>query len=147
MRKKKPQNRNSFVKAKLRQASLQWKPRNEALKLARKERGLYECAMCHGLFKNGQFQQDHEKPVVPIDSNWEPGYIDWNVYIPNLLAYVEGWQCLCLSCHSIKTELENKMRVKYSEIKNKGKIKADKAYKDIQKTQELNKKLKKILTK
>lgn len=116
--KKKVPNRNSFVKAKLRQASLQWKPRNEALKLARVDRGLYRCAMCKELFKNGNFQLDHENPVVPLDVDWDYGDIDWNVYIPRLLAYVEGWQVLCSTCHDSKTAIENQMRIKFKE-KNK----------------------------
>ena len=36
----------SFIRSKLRSASLRWPPKNEVLKKARKNRGFYECACC-----------------------------------------------------------------------------------------------------
>jgi 5-methylcytosine-specific restriction endonuclease McrA len=117
-KKRKPTNATTFVKAKLRSASVQWKPRYEALKLSRKERGLYQCAMCQKLFKSNQVHVDHIEPVVPLNANWPYGTIDWNVYISRLFCTVDKLQVLCEECHKIKTELENEMRNYYNIASN-----------------------------
>lgn len=102
-------NRNSWVKAKLRNASIQWPAKTEAKRLARVSRGIYKCAMCQeARFREKEIQLDHIKPVVGI----KEGFTTWDQYIERLLPDVQGYQVLCLSCHSIKTDLENKMRVK-----------------------------------
>jgi hypothetical protein len=110
-------NRNNWVKQKLRFSSMRWPGRSEAEKRARRARGFYECAMCHGLFKRKQYQMDHTNPVVPLNNDWPWGYIDWNVYIPNLLADPEDWQCLCLTCHEAKTIMEDEMRAYFNNLK------------------------------
>ncbi len=86
--------------------SLRWAPRNEAKKLARKERGLYECAMCHELFRDHQVHLDHVLPVIDI----RDGFVDWNTFIERLFPFEEGWQVLCTICHDAKTRCEDTMR-------------------------------------
>lgn len=97
---------NTFVKNTLRRASLRWPPRNEAIKAARIERGLYQCAMCKNGFKRDQVHLDHIYPVVSLSE----GYVDWNEYIARLLVKSEGFQVLCSTCHTYKTSVEDKTR-------------------------------------
>lgn len=99
----------SFVKNKMRYASLRWPARNEAKKRARKSRGQYECRMCLKEFKENEIILDHINPVVPVDSN-EFNFDNW---IRSLLPPPEGFQCLCLQCNDIKTKLEDDMRSYY----------------------------------
>jgi 5-methylcytosine-specific restriction endonuclease McrA len=110
-------NRNNWVKGKLRQMSLRWGPRGDALRAARVDRGLYRCAYCKDLFKSSQVHVDHINPIVPIDNNWDYGHIDWNIYIPRLFCEVEDFQVLCTQDHENKTFLEDQMRNHYNEIK------------------------------
>lgn len=131
--KRKKTNRNNFVKAKLRFASIRWPPKSEALKASRKERGQYECSMCKGLFKANQVQADHIYPVVPLNNDWPYGFIDWNIYIERLFCEAEGYQILCERCHESKTMQEDLMRVSIRDIKkNKSKEKVKK--KDLDKS-------------
>lgn len=104
---KKPPNRKTFVVAALRRASLRWPPRHEAVKRARVERGLYQCASCGELVKNKEFQVDHILPVVSIRD--ETTTMD--EYINRLLCDVEGFAILCLNCHKNKSHAENLMRL------------------------------------
>ena len=100
------QELRSFIKSTLRRASLRWKPRSEALKLARKERGLYQCAMCENLVKNGNYILDHINPVVPITGS----NITIEQWIRGLLVKAEEFQLLCKVCSDAKTAVEDKMR-------------------------------------
>lgn len=99
-------NRETWVKGKLRRASLQWPARNEALKRARKERGKYQCAMCEELFPVQKVQLDHILPVV----NVKTGFTNWDDYILRLLPDVDGFSVLCIQCHSNKTSIEDHQR-------------------------------------
>lgn len=103
--------RNNWVKSKLRFNSLKWPPRNEALKLARVERGKYKCAMCEGLFKSEQVDLDHTVPVVALDNEG----LNWNEFIARLFPEVEGFQVLCKVCHEAKTRTEDDMRNYYNQ--------------------------------
>lgn len=114
---KKPINRNNFIKAKIRFASLKWPPRSDSLKLAKKGVNQYECAMCNGLFERKKVQIDHVESVVPIDNDWPYGYIDWNIYLPRLFCDVDGFQILCEACHSSKSQMEDAMRAGFREKK------------------------------
>lgn len=109
--------RDNFVKSKLRQMTLRWPPRSEALKLARKERGKYECAHCNKLFHSSQVQLDHAQPIVPLPGipHTNEGGIDMNVWISRAFIPVEDWLVLCEKCHEAKTDLEDQMRMHYKE--------------------------------
>lgn len=78
----------------------------EALKQARKARGLYQCAHCKQLFSERQVQKDHVVPVVKLS-----GFNgDWNDVIKRLFPGPDGYQILCFTCHFTKTQNENKER-------------------------------------
>lgn len=108
-------HRNSFVKKHLRRASLQWRPRSEAVKLARKERGRYECSSCKELFDRPSLEVDHRETVVPLNTkiNQSNKEIDWNIYIPRLLCGTDNFRLLCRTCHEILTSSQNAMRNHY----------------------------------
>ena len=95
----------------LRRASYRWIPRNEALKDARIERGLYRCAMCQGEFKKDEILLDHIVPVVSI----KDGFTNWDDFINRMFCPKEGFQCLCGPCHDSKTAIEDELRKKYRE--------------------------------
>lgn len=113
---------DSWVTVKLRRASLMWPGRTKALQAARVERGLYECAMCKGRFKKGEYHLDHIDSVVPIDGGNrrkdDKSRVDFNLYIDRLFVSPEKYQLLCINCHASKTQLEDSMREFYKkEIK------------------------------
>lgn len=96
-----------FLIPTLRRASYRWSGRSEALKLARVSRGLYKCAACSFLFGNKDIQLDHIHPIIPLDGI---GFTNWDTYIKRLLCTANGYQVLCVSCHGIKTTVENNLR-------------------------------------
>lgn len=96
-----------FLIPKLRSASYRWKFRSEAIKKARKSRGIYECNMCKCEMKNGEFVADHTEPVIPLDG-WDGK--DWTQYITRMFVYTDKFQILCRSCHELKTDTETQIR-------------------------------------
>lgn len=107
MKKKRPLNRKSFVIASLRRSSLRWPPRNEAYSNARVSRGFYKCAMCLNDFHRKQIRLDHVLSVVDVKT----GFTTFDNYIERLLPLEpNSFQCLCLTCHDIKSTIENSLR-------------------------------------
>lgn len=97
----------SFLVPKLRRISYMWEARKLAQGKARVERGRYKCAHCKEIFGNKEIALDHVVPVVGSD-----GFEDWNNYIARLFCDEDGFQVLCHSCHTIKTNEENTERKK-----------------------------------
>ena len=98
--------RFGFVKKSLRSQSLKWPERNEALKAARVERGLYRCKMCQETFKRQEVQLDHINPIIPVDK----GFTTWDDYIERLFCSADRLQVLCKQCHEVKTLSEDLLR-------------------------------------
>jgi hypothetical protein len=108
----------SFIISALRSASQRWGPKNDCLKEARLERGIYLCKgygrKAHKVtasikVKNKRARNvfaDHIEPVI------EPatGFIDWNTFISRLFTERNNYQCLCLSCHQTKSADERELR-------------------------------------
>lgn len=135
--KKNKYNVDSFVKANLRQASLKWPGKTDALKKARVERGKYKCDTCGRVLgmiksevvKKGKrrikykvpLEMDHIEPVVPLNGSIHRnnGRIDWNIYIDRLFVKPEGYSAKCGQCHDSKTAIENSMRQFYDKEKKK----------------------------
>lgn len=111
---KKGPSRETFAKGCLRRGSLMWRPISECRRLARRERGKYECAICKGLFGAKETQVDHREPVVDIIK----GFTSWDDYIERLFCDVDGLDLLCKNCHEAKTTMEVQMR-KYARAKRK----------------------------
>lgn len=109
----------------LRRASVKWWARNEALKKAfvRKVglKFMYKCAKCGLEYTRKQVQADHIEPVI------DPTKKDFTIdeFCSRLLVGVEGYQILCKSCHTDKTNAENLIRekVKGKKVKKDGTIK------------------------
>jgi len=102
-------NVNTWAKTKLRSASLHWPGRSEAIKRARVERGLYQCASCRELFKRKDIQADHIEPVVSIEKGWTT----FDDFIARLYCPTEGFRVLCVACHEVVTKLQDEMRSYY----------------------------------
>src|ERR1700677_279103 len=103
--------REQFVRWTLRRASFRWPPRGEALKAARIERGLYQCNLCKGRFKNKEVKVDHVDPVVPILSNSCRNVSpSTEQFVQRMFPAGEGFQVLCKPCHDNKTRSENEQR-------------------------------------
>lgn len=103
-----------FLIPKLRSASYRWKFRSEAIKKARKSRGLYECAICKTELKNGEYVLDHKEPVVPLEG-WDGK--DWTQYIRRMFCKTEGFQLICEPCHDVKSDTEDQIRKMHREKK------------------------------
>lgn len=108
----KPINRKSFVISTLRKASFRWPPRYRVMVKARRDRGKYECAICHSIVGNRDIQMDHKEPVLLVDK----GFTTFDEYIERLFCDEDGYQAICRTCHDIKTKEENELRkiFKYS---------------------------------
>lgn len=105
---KKSFNLKSFLINRLRRASFAYPPRNEAMKEARVDRGLYKCAHCviegkDVIWRAKEVKADHILPVVDPTV----GFVDWNNFINRLFCEKEGFQILCEEHHDLKTEKEN----------------------------------------
>ena len=98
----------------LRRATYKWPARNDSLKNAKKDKGLFQCKSCDELFKQKEVCIDHIIPVVSPKT----GFTTWDEYIEKMFPEVEGFQVLCKRCHDVKTELEDQMR-KYHNNKRK----------------------------
>lgn len=94
-----------FIIASLRRATLYWPYRNEALKAARIERGLYQCNICKGAFPKKEIRLDHVIPVVKLT-----GFTNWDDYLNRMFPKTQGFQTLCLGCNKTKTDEENIIR-------------------------------------
>lgn len=103
-----------FLIPKIRSASYRWRFRGEAIKRARKSRGIYECNLCRCELKNGEYIVDHTEPVVPLDG-WDG--LNWTQYINRMFCATEGFQIICDSCHTIKTDAETQIRKMYRQKK------------------------------
>lgn len=105
--------RDQFVRWTLRRASFRWPPRGEAMKQARVERGLYQCALCPGRFKTKEVKLDHINPVVPIVReavSTGGGSLDLGSYVHRMFPEASGFQVLCEGCHLDKTARECEAR-------------------------------------
>jgi hypothetical protein len=114
---KKKTNLKSFVIALLRRGTFIWPARNEALKAARIDRGLYKCNLCKGTFRNKEIRIDHVEPVVPVT-----GFTNWDDYINRMFCESDGLQVVCMTCHDSKSMVEKELRkINRKKVKQKRK--------------------------
>ena len=108
------------IQNQLRQLHNRWAPKREARELAKvkvevglykngkpKYKNKYRCASCEQLFNKEETQMDHIESVINLT-----GFYDWNTYIDRMFVDVNLYQCLCKSCHNIKTQKDNTTRRK-----------------------------------
>lgn len=98
----------SFVLKNLRRASLSWGPRSECIRQARVERGLYMCSSCKACISKNELRVDHKITVIPLS-----GFDSFDGIIRRLFCEVDGLQALCVRCHDIKTQQEDRVREVY----------------------------------
>lgn len=98
-----------FLRSALRSASSRWPPKYQCLNAAtrpyvgpdkrrKKER---QCAHCKEWFATTQTQADHIIPAGSL-SSWE----DLVPFVQRMFVGIEGFQCLCSECHTVKTTKE-----------------------------------------
>lgn len=104
-------NRKTWLTSGLRRMSYRWRPRNEAERQARVDRGLYKCAYCEQSFRNGQYAIDHIIPIINVKTGWT----NWDDFLEKLFCDVDGFQILCHACHENKTSTEDLLRTHYNQ--------------------------------
>ena len=97
---------NSFIKSALRSASRRWGPAYTSKKNARTARNTYTCSLCSKSVGNKDIKIDHIHPVVDPVKGW----VSWDSFIERLFVEKEGYQALCVACHSVKTSEERLVR-------------------------------------
>ena len=111
-----PARFNSFIKSALRQASMRWGPKHEALKAARIRKGWYICAECkQGVPTTVKDEEkgkrvknvhvDHIDPVI----NPAVGFTTWDSVIRRMFVEVDGLRVLCSACHKVVTDEEKQI--------------------------------------
>lgn len=105
---------SSFIKSALRQASMRWGPKNEALRDARVRKGWYICAECSQeapttVKKGGKrvrnIHVDHILPVIDPAKGFE----SWDKVVERMFCEKEKLRVLCADCHSIVTTEERRI--------------------------------------
>lgn len=74
---------------------------------AKKDAVQYQCNVCKKYVGSTHVSVDHIIPVVP-----ETGFTDWKDFIERLFCGPENLQCICSSCHDLKTKKERQARRK-----------------------------------
>ena len=118
----------TFIENLLRKGTLYWKPREEAIRLARVAPATVKCAICGDwicdgadstfakvisdapdniVVRMGEMKLDHNPPVVPIE-----GFTNWQDYITRMFCFTNHFHVLCKECHDKKTGYEREMRRK-----------------------------------
>jgi 5-methylcytosine-specific restriction endonuclease McrA len=100
----------SFIRSALRKRSLAWKPIAHAREKARRpytgtnarQKYEYQCNICKNYFSGTSIKVDHISPVGELNCA-----ADLPHFVETLFCEVENLQCLCNSCHDLKTQQEN----------------------------------------
>ena len=97
----------SFIRSGLRQKSRFWKPITQCKMTARRayhgplkrQKFEYQCNVCNTWFPEKKINIDH---IIPAGSlrcaNDLPGFVE------RLFCEVDNLQCICESCHNVKTK-------------------------------------------
>ena len=80
---------------------------------------LHKCPICEQVLPKGEMRADHINPVIPLDHNWENCFLgyDWTEVLRNLWCEADGYQAICLDCHSKKSKQENTERKQHKNDK------------------------------
>lgn len=99
----------SFIRSGLRQKSRWWKPITDC-KLAAKrpykgtnkrQKFEYQCNKCKKWFPEKEINIDHIIPAGTLKCAQ-----DLPAFVERLFCEIDNLQCLCESCHNVKTQLE-----------------------------------------
>jgi len=91
-----------WIRSGLRTMSVRWRPRGEALKLARvpyvgdnrRRKWSYRCALCYETYPAKQVEVDHIEPCGSLR-----GAMDLPGFVNRMFCEVEGLRVLCRGCH------------------------------------------------
>lgn len=110
---------NSFVKSALRSASKRWPVKYQTLAGAYSGQRVnprtgrlgkhYRCARCSGHFPAKEVQVDHIRPIIDP----KVGFVSWDEVVNNMFCEADNLQCLCVTCHKIKTAEERQLAKEY----------------------------------
>ena len=99
----------SFIRSGLRQKSRWWKPITQCKLNAKRDytgpnkrqKFEYQCNSCKKWFADKNINVDHKIPAGSLNcANDLPGFVE------RLFCEVDNLQCLCVSCHNVKTQNE-----------------------------------------
>jgi 5-methylcytosine-specific restriction endonuclease McrA len=99
----------SFIRSGLRQKSRWWKPITQCKLNAKRDykgpnkrqKFEYQCNSCKKWFADKNINVDHIHPAGSLNcANDLPGFVE------RLFCEVDNLQCLCVSCHNVKTQNE-----------------------------------------
>jgi len=120
----------SLIRSALRQKSRWWKPISVCKMNARRvykgsnkrQKFEYLCNVCKNYFPEKQINIDHIVPAGTLKCSEDlPGFV------ARLFVEVEGLQCICETCHSLKTEKERtESKIEKNKISSKRKTKQTK---------------------
>lgn len=104
-----------MIRTALRSKSRFWKPVNDCRYKARRpykgedkrQKWEYQCNICKGWYKYEQIQVDHIEPCGELRT-----YDDLPAFVEKLFVEVNGLQCACNNCHSLKTKDEKMTRLR-----------------------------------
>lgn len=96
-----------FIRSALRSKMSRWPPKIEAKKQARKkykgeskrQQWEYQCAICENWFADKETEMDHI-----IEAGSLKDYKDLPGFVERLFVGINGWRCLCKSCHKKITQ-------------------------------------------
>jgi len=105
----------SFIVSALRGAFRRWKPKQECIKAAFTKTKVnpktgrmcmhYKCVSCKKAFPNKEVVADH---IIPIVS--DKGFTTFDDWIVRGFVAQDGFQCMCKTCHKIKSKEETLAR-------------------------------------
>ncbi len=98
-----------MIRSFLRQKSRWWKPIQECKQKAKREyKGVnkrqkfeYKCNVCNKYFPEKEIQVDHIIPVGTLKCGK-----DLEIFVEKLFCELDNLQCICTSCHLIKSNNE-----------------------------------------
>jgi 5-methylcytosine-specific restriction endonuclease McrA len=103
----------SFIRSGLRQKSRFWKPITQCKMAARRaykgplkrQKFEYLCNVCNNWFPEKKINIDHIKPAGSLRCAQDlPGFVE------RLFCEIENLQCICSTCHNVKTQNEKNGR-------------------------------------
>lgn len=115
--------KHSFLISLVRSGTMKWKPKRQCIKDAYVKDGvnpvtdrkvkLYACRLCPCLSMQKDMRADHIEPIVPVT-----GFTSWDEVFARTFVEVEGFQAVCVECHSKKTEKERVQRAYHKKLKS-----------------------------
>lgn len=103
----------AFVRSGLRSTFSRWPPKYKAKAAARRDykgpnkrqKSEYQCAICKNWFPDKETEMDHILPCGSLKS-----FEELAGFLERLACGIEGYRCLCKTCHKRRTQEERDNR-------------------------------------